>query len=327
MRRGVVVAAAGLLLPLLLLLGAARAEAQSYPSRNIIVMCGFAAGGGGDLICRYIADRLTPLAGQRAIVENRVGALGSLAAETTARSKPDGYTVLVTPGSATHASYTFAFQTPHYDPVRDFTMVTTLARLTFILVVAPQHHDFTTVKELTDWAKASRSKTGYSTVTGLVSGERYRLMAGIEDMLEVPYKSAQQTILDVLAGELDFMFCDPGLAMAHIPTGALRPIALTAATPSAANPGIPSMADAGFSGYDVSGWWAAYVATGTPAPIVQKLRTWIDEIVARDETREFFARSGIDTFPATPDMDFAAFQRAETEKWKRHFEVAKVPAQ
>ncbi len=322
MRRAIGVAAAALLL-----LASGRADAQTYPNRNIIVMCGFAAGGGGDLICRYIADRLTPLAGQRAIVENRVGALGSLAAEATARSKPDGYMVLVTPGSATHASYTFAFQTPHYDPIRDFTMVTTLARLTFILVVAPQHHNFTTLKELTDWAKANRSKTGYSTVTGLVSGERFKLMAGIEDMLEVPYKSAQQTILDVMAGELDFMFCDPGLAMAHIPTGALRPVALTSAIPSAANPGIPRMAEAGFPGYDVTGWWAAFVAAGTPAPIVKQLRTWLDEIVARDETREFFARSGIDTFPATPDMDFEAFERAEIEKWKVHFEVAKVPAQ
>ena len=319
-RRRAAIAAAALLLL------AAPAAAQTYPNRNIIVMCGFAAGGGGDLICRYIADRLSPLAGQRALVENRVGALGSLAAEATARSKPDGYTVLVTPGSSTHASYPFIFQKPLYDPVRDFVMVTTLARLTFILVVAPQHHPWSSVKEMTDWAMTNNAKTGYSTVMGLVSGETYKGMAGIDDLLEVPYKSAQNTILDLLAGEVDFMFSDPGLAMAHIPTGTLRPLALTMAAPSPANPGVPTMDQAGFPGYDVSGWWAAYVAAGTPPPIVRQLRGWLDEIVLRDETREFFARSGIDTFPAG-DLDFAAFQRAETAKWKHHVEVAKVPAQ
>jgi len=316
---------AAIVLAAVLLLRAGPAGAQGYPNRNIVLMCGFAAGGGGDLICRYLADRLSPLAGQRALVENRVGALGSVAAEATARSKPDGTTVLVTPGSATHASYNFMFMQPRYDPVRDFIMVTTIARLTFILVVAPQHLPVSSLKELSEWAKTHRSKTGGSTVTGLVASETYKAMSGI-DMLQVPYKSAQTTVLDLLAGELDFMFCDPGLAMAHIPTGALRPLALTSAIPSAANPGIPSMAEAGFPGYDVTGWWAAYVAAGTPAPIVAQLRAWLDDIVQRDETREFFAKAGIDTFPAGT-LDFARFQREETEKWKRHFEVAKVPPQ
>ena len=318
-------AAAIVLVLATVLFGTAPARAQDYPNRNITIMCGFAAGGGGDLICRYIADRLSGAAGQRALVENRVGALGSIAAAATSHSKPDGYTLLVTPGSATHASYNYMFIKPLYDPIKDFTMVTTIARLTFILVVAPDKMPVTSVKELTEWSKTHQAKTGGSTVTGQVSTEIYKQMAGV-DALWVPYKSAQQTVLDLIAGDLDYMFCDPGLAMTQIPTGALRPLALTSSLPSTAIPGIPRMADVGFPGYDVTGWWAAYVAPGTPAPIVAKLKGWIDEIVLRQETKDFFARAGIDTFPAG-NLDLAKFTQDETAKWKKHFEIAKIPPQ
>lgn len=307
------------------LLGSSPADAQSYPTRTITVMCGFAAGGGGDLICRYVAEKLTPLAGQRAIVENRVGALGSLAAEATARARPDGYTILVTPGSATHAGYNYLFSKPLYDPIRDFVMLTTVARLSFILVVNPKTLPVTSVAELTAWAKTHNGKTGGSTVTGLVASETYRAMTGI-DMLQVQYKSAQTSIIDLLAGELDFVFCDPGLAVGHLQDGGLRGLALTSAVRSDANAGLPTMAELGFAGYDVTSWWAAFAPANTPAPIVAQLRQWIDEIVRRDETKQFLARAGIDTFPAG-DLDLAKFQRDEVEKWKKHFEVAKITPQ
>ena len=234
--------------------GISTASAQSYPNKNVTVVCGFAAGGGGDLICRYIAEKLGSLAGQRAIVENKVGALGAIAAKATAHARPDGYTMLVTAGSsASHAAHNFQFIKPLYDPIRDFILVTTLTRISFIVVVDPKKLPFTSMPELTAWAKGRKTTTGGSTTTALVASETYRLMSGI-DMLQVPYKSAQTTIIDLLGGELDFVFCDPGLAMSHMQSGAIRGLAVTSAGRSAANPNLPTMAESGFPGYDVSGW-------------------------------------------------------------------------
>jgi tripartite-type tricarboxylate transporter receptor subunit TctC len=309
-----------------ILLGSPQADAQSYPTKNMTVMCGFAAGGGGDLICRYVAEKLTPLAGQRAIVENKVGALGAIAAEATAHARPDGYTMLVTAGSsASHAAHNYQFIKPLYDPVRDFILVTTLTRIPFIVVIDPKKLSFTSMKELTAWAKGRKTTTGGSTTTALVASETYRVMSGIE-MLQVPYKSAQTSVIDLLGGELDFVFCDPGLAMSHIQSGALRGLAVTSANRSPANPDLPTMAESGFPGYDVSGWWAVFVPAGTPDPIVAQLRKWIDEIVLRNETRQFFAASGIDMFPAG-NLDLQKYMLAEIEKWKKHYETAKIQPQ
>jgi tripartite-type tricarboxylate transporter receptor subunit TctC len=305
-------------------LGASGASAQNYPNRNVTVGCGFAAGGGGDLICRYIAEKLGPVMGQRAIVENRVGAQGSIAAEFVAHSKPDGYTLLVTPGTAVHAGYQYLFAKPLYDPFKDFTMVTTVARLAFVLVVSPKM-PVHSVAELTQWAKTNRSKTGGSTTTGLVSSETYRTVTGI-DMLQVPYKSAQTTLLDLMAGELDFMFCDPGLAMGHLDSGAIRGLAVTSATRSDSNPTLPTMAESGFPGFDVISWWAVMAPSGTPAPIVAQLRSWIDEIVLRDETKKFMNHAGIDTFPSK-GLDFDKFLHDEAARWKKNIEIAKIPQQ
>jgi len=302
------------------------AAAQNYPNRNITVMCGFAAGGGGDLICRYMADKLTPLAGQRVIVENKVGALGAVAGEATAHARPDGYTILVSPGSsAAHAAHKVQFAKPLYDPIRDLSLVTTLVKISFIAVVAPQKVPVTSIAELTQWAKTHKSKTGGSTTTALVASEEYRLRTGI-DMLQVPYKSAQNTIIDLLAGDLDFLFCDPGLASQHIQTGAIRALAVTTGTRSEANPGLPTMAESGFPGYDVNGWWATFVPSATPQPIKAQLRKWIDEIVLREETKTFFANSRIDTFPAG-NLDLDKFMVDETEKWRQHYERAKIVPQ
>jgi tripartite-type tricarboxylate transporter receptor subunit TctC len=302
------------------------AQAQNYPNKNITVMCGFAAGGGGDLICRYVAEKLSNVAGQRVIVENKVGAQGSIAAEAAAHSRPDGYTLLVSPGTAMHAAYQYLFAKPLYDPFREFTLVSTVTNLGFILVTNPQKLPVNSVAELTQWAKTHKPRTGGSTTTALVASETYKLRTGI-DMLQVPYKSAQTTVIDLLAGDLDFVFCDAGLAMTHMNSGALKALAVTSAQRSASNPDIPTMAESGYPGFDVTSWWAVFAPAGVPAPILAQLRGWIDEIVLRDETKQFFANSGIDTLPSKSVGDFDTFLRAENAKWKKHAEVAKIVPQ
>jgi tripartite-type tricarboxylate transporter receptor subunit TctC len=304
------------------------AQAQAYPTaKPITVLCGFAAGGGGDLICRYYAEKLGPIAGTRGIVENRVGVLGALAAQATAQAKPDGYTLLVGPGSA-QSSHLAHFKTPMFDPVKDLTLITTLTRLSFILVVNPEKSPkITNVKELTAWAKSSKTplKTGGSTTTATISSEWYKNLTGI-DMIQVPYKSAQTSAVDLLAGELDFVFMDPGLAAGHLEAGRLRPLAVTANVRSQSMPNIPTMAESGYPEFDVTGWWALYGPANMPQALVDQIRGWVDPLVKTEETRKFFATSGIDPFPRE-NLDLQKFARDEVAKYQRLYDIAKIEKQ
>jgi tripartite-type tricarboxylate transporter receptor subunit TctC len=309
----------------LAILLASNAGAQNYPNKNITVMCGFAAGGGADLVCRFIAEKLSPLVGQRVIVENKVGAQGAIAADTVARARPDGYTLLVTPAGATHSMHPYQFAKPLYDPINDFTIVTTIARTSFVVLVHPDKLPVKTIGELTAWTKANKSKTGGSTVTAFVASELYKYMAGI-DMLQVPYKSAQTAVLDLLAGELDFVFCDPGLAKQHLNNGVVRGLAVSTLVPSEAYAELPTLDASGFPGFDVGAWWGAFLPPNVPEPILRQMRQWIEEIVLRDETKRFLHNSGIDVFPAS-DMNLLKFQQDELEKWKKLYAVAKVEPQ
>jgi len=310
-----------------LALSASLAVAQSYPTKQMTVLCGFAAGGGGDIICRYYAEKIAARSGQTAIVENKVGALGALAASAVARAKPDGYTILVTPGTATHASHQVVFAKPHYDPVKDFTFVTTLNRTPFFLVTNPKIVPANTVRELADWGKSKQGKvkTGGSTTTSILASEILRQATGM-DLIHASYKSAQVAMTDLTAGELDFAFCDPGLAIGYIQSGAVRPLAVASPVRSTILTDIPTMGEAGYQGFEMAGWWAAYLPAKTPEPIVTKLRQWLDEIVLSDDAKQFFRNAGIDMFPRG-DLDLVKFQASETEKYARLYKLANIQPQ
>ena len=184
------------------------AAAQDYPAREIRSICNFSAGSGADILVRYYSDRLSKLAGKPVVVENKVGVQGSIATEYVARSKADGYTIMITPASSTLAAARYMFKQLRFDPDKDFTPVTTLAKLSFAIAVDAKS-PIRTIAELTEHLKKKPGHGHYATGsnTGQVTGELYKEMAGLSTTY-VPYKETMSALTDTISGEVDFMTYD-----------------------------------------------------------------------------------------------------------------------
>jgi len=302
------------------------AAAQEYPAREIRSICNFAAGSGADILVRYYSDRLARLAGKPVLVENKVGAQGNIATEYVARAKPDGYTIMITPASSTLAAARHIFKQLSFDPVRDFTPVTTLAKLSFAIAVdakRPIH----SIGELTEYLKKKPGDGNYATGsnTGLVAAELYKEMAGLKST-HIPYKAAPNALSDLLGGEVDFMSYDVTFLMAQARAGRVRMLALTSATRLSMLPEVPTMAESGFPGYDLTPWFGVVVPAGTPKAIVDKLATWFNQISSSEETRKFLENVATDPFPGTSES-MAALIRVESENWSRYVRLAKIEPQ
>jgi len=302
------------------------ALAQEYPAREIRSICNFAAGSGADILVRYYSDRLARLAGKPVLVENKVGAQGNIATEYVARAKPDGYTIMITPASSTLAAARHIFKQLSFDPIRDFTPVTTLAKLSFAIAVdakRPIH----SIAELTEYLKKKPGDGNYATGsnTGLVAAELYKEMAGLKST-HIPYKAAPNALSDLLGGEVDFMSYDVTFLMAQARAGRVRMLALTSATRLSMLPEVPTMAESGFAGYDLTPWFGVVVPAGTPRLIVERLAAWFNQISASDETRKFLENVATDPFPGDSES-MAALIKAETENWGKYVRLAKIEPQ
>jgi tripartite-type tricarboxylate transporter receptor subunit TctC len=301
------------------------ASAEDWPSRPLHIYNGFPAGSGADVITRFYGEKLRPLLGQPVIVENKVGALGNIAADSVVHAKPDGYTMLITPNSAAAANV-HLFKNLPFDPVRDLVPVTTVAQLPFVLVVSGTSL-LRSVKDLGDALKAKGGKAtfGYANSTALASAELYKTLASVPANA-VAYKGVPQSVTDLIAGELDFVFADATFAVPQIQQGTIRALAVTSAKRSAALPDVPTMAEAGVAGYDLVAWFAAFLPAGTPAAIADKLSLWLNQIQASEEAREFLLKLATETFPGSP-QSLAAFQRSEIDKWGAIVRAAKIEPQ
>lgn len=297
------------------------ARAQDYPQREIHLYVGFAAGSGADLLARYIGSKLSEKAGQPVIVENKPGASATIGAQAAALAKPDGYTLLLT-GSSTHATAPSLFKKLPFDPVKDFTPITTVQKLAFVLMVDAKT-PVNTVAELTDFLK-KKGKTSYgvSNTTSLAAGEQYKTATGL-DVLRVNYKATQEAVRDLYAGLIDFMFIDAGFAMQQARDGKMRALAVTSAQRIAVAPEVPTLIESGFAGFELTPWWGMYGPAGLPQPIVDKLAGWLNEIMASEETKKFFASTGADPFLGDAKL-LADFQVKEIEKWRQIFRAANV---
>jgi len=282
---------------------------------------GYAAGSGADLLARYLGQKLSEKAGRPVIVENKPGATATIAAEAASRAKPDGYTILLT-GSSTHATGPWLFKKLPFDPIKDFTPITTVEKLAFVMMV-DAGTPATSVADLTAHLKR-KGKTSYGTsnTTALAAGELYKSMAGL-DTLRVNYKATQEGVRDLNAGLIDFMFIDAGFGLQQAKEGHLRALAVTSANRIEAAPDLPTMAESGFPGFDLTPWWGMYGPAGLPQPIRDKLERWFNEIIASEETKAFFARSGAEPFVGNAKV-LADFQVEEIEKWGRIFRAAGV---
>jgi len=293
--------------------------ATSFPDRPIRMVVAFSAGGATDLVARSIAQRLSERLGQQVVVDNRAGAGGVIGTEIVARAIPDGHTLLFGSSSVFVTAPLLQANLP-YHPVRDFAPVSTATIVPNILV-AHSSVPVRSVKELIALARSQPGKLSYaSNGTGTashVAGELLRQMAGF-NWIHVPYKGAGVAINDVLGGHVQFLIGAVSTSLQHIQTGRLRGVAVTGAKRSGAIPDLPSIAEAGFPGFDVVQWFALAAPAGTPPAIVARLNNEVVQIHRNPEFADPLVRRGLDPWTGTP-QEFSDYLKADLARWARLF--------
>jgi tripartite-type tricarboxylate transporter receptor subunit TctC len=301
------------------------ARAQDYPSQDIRFLCGFPAGSGADVLVRYMGEKVRAVANRTVIVENKVGAAGNIAAVYTAKAKPDGYTVYVHAGSAIAANM-HLFKAPPIDAGRDLQIVAGVNKQPFIVMV-PAASPYKTLAELTEAMKAKGEKASYaqSNTSGKVMGELYKQVTGVK-AVEVPYRTANDSVNDFASGRLDYGMMDPVFALSQSRAGRLRMLAVSTPHRMQAVPELPTMAEAGVPGVELLTWFSAMVPSATPRPIVDKLNAWFNQVLATEETKQFLNSFGGDPFITTPD-EGQALLRQQVKDWEVFVRLAKIEPQ
>jgi tripartite-type tricarboxylate transporter receptor subunit TctC len=301
-------------------------QAQTYPTREIHVVVGLPAGSGGDVIARFYADKLAQICGKPVIVENKPGMILSIGAESVARARPDGYTLLITSVTSSHAANLFNFKKLPYDPIKDFAPVAMLTRSYFVLTVRPEA-PWKTVAELTAAMKIKGAKAsyGYGSPPALASAELYKVRAGLE-AVAVPYRTSMASLSEMFSGELDFQFIDATAVAPLLESGKLRGLAVTA---NERIPGVdmPTMTEAAnISEFDIAPVWGVLLPAGTPQPIVDRLESWFEQISKLEATRMFLANThGASYFGNARAL--AEFIPKEIKKWEELSKIAKIEPQ
>ena len=319
--------AALLLLALALLLGCGNASAQAWPSRPVKFVAPFPPGGPVDLLARLIGQKISEKSGQPVLIENKPGAAGNLGIEQVAKSAPDGTTFLHVPAGNITINATLMRDMP-FNWERDFTAVTMIATAPNLLVVHPSV-PAATVKELIAHARANPGKLTYGSPgigSGLhLSGELFRREAGI-DIAHVPYKGTVQAMNDLIGGQITMMFGAMPTLLPQVKAGKLRAIAVTSGARSSSAPEIPTIAEAGLAGFDVSSWYAIMAPAKTPPAIVTALADEVRRIVALPEVRQTLAAQGLAPVAMAP-VEFAAHIRRETATWAKIIRDANIKAE
>jgi tripartite-type tricarboxylate transporter receptor subunit TctC len=291
------------------------ARADTYPSRVVRMLVGFPPGGGADLATRIVANRLSEMWGQQVIVENKPGAGARLALDATAHAEPDGYTVLLAPGSP--LVQPLLFSTLTFDPAADLAPVSLVGTYTNIVVV-PNSSPFQTLQDFIANAKANPGKMswaspGVGTVPHL-SGELFKHMAGIE-MTHVPYRGATQGLMsDFLAGRLDLMFNTTGSLLQPVRSKQVRGLAVTSGKRFPDESELPTVAECGVPGYDVSSWYGLYVPAKTPPDIIKKISADMIAMSSEPAVKEEFEPLGILPHGSAP-AELAEMNASDVALW------------
>lgn len=293
----------------------AAAFAQAaYPSKPVRIISIFSPGGGNDVICRLVAQKLTERFKQQVIVENRVGANGIIGTEAAARSVPDGYTFTLIPSG--HAVNASMYRKLPFDSVKDFTTITLAGSSPLVLAVHPSL-PARNVKELIALAKARPGQLTYVSsgigASGHLAGALFETMTGVT-MQHVPYKGMSLAVSDLMGGQVTMTFGTSLSVIPHVQTGRLRALAVTGAQRSAALPQLPTIAESGVPGYEAGLWYGFVGPANIPADIVQKLQTEIAAVLAQADVKEKLASQGLDTRSTTPD-EFQRILVADIKRW------------
>jgi tripartite-type tricarboxylate transporter receptor subunit TctC len=291
------------------------AFAEDYPSRTINLVVGFAPGGSADILARLVAQKLAAPLKTQVIVDNKPGAGGTIAAAQVAAARPDGYTLLlVTSG---HAGAGALYSKLAFDPTRSFVPVVKLAA-TPVVVVVPAASPFHSLKDVIAAAKQKPGKLNYAaggggaTVTSL-GAEFLKHDAGV-DMVLVNYKGSGPALTALLSNEVDLGFDIPSSALPHIEAGKLRALAVTSHQRSSVLPNVPTVAEAGVPGFEITGWFGVLAPAGTPAPIVARLNKELDAVLAEPDVKVQLVKLGLEAGGGTP-ADFQKLIDADTRRY------------
>lgn len=314
-----------LLLAVALLLPVDSAFAQAYPAKPVRIVVPFAPGGGSDIIARIIAPALTDRLGQQVIVENRPGASTIVGAELVARAQPDGYTLLLALTGMLAINPSLYSKLP-YDPVSSFAPISLIATSPNILVVHPSL-PAKNVAQLINLAKAHPGRLNFaSSGTGgapHLAGELFKHLAGI-DIVQVPYKGAAPALADVLGGHVSIMFSALPPVLPVVRAGRLRALAVTAAKRSKLVPELPTMAEAGVPGFEVTTWFGMLAPAATDRKIIDRLNADV-RLILRDEALiRRFAEQGLETRDSSA-ADFSAYIKSEMSRWEKIVREAGIP--
>ena len=292
------------------------AGAQDYPLKPVRLIVPFAPGGGTDLSARIIAQKLGESFGANFVVDNRPGAAGIVGTEMLARSKPDGYVLVVV--SSSHAINPAMYPKLPYDTARDFAPVSLLLSGPALLVVHPS----LPAKNARELIALAKSRPGLLTFASAghgtpphMGGELFKALAGI-DITHIPYKGNGPAYTDLMAGQVSIMFPNIATAMPYAKTGRMRALGVGGRQRSAIAPEIPTIAESGLPGYEMSSWFGLLAPAGTPAPIVTRLQQEIARIFKQADVREKLLAQGVEPVGGTP-QEFAAFLNAETAQWTK----------
>lgn len=279
----------------------------------IRIVLPFGPGSGTDVYARMVAQHLGTALGVTTVIENKPGANGILAAETVARAKPDGTTLLFTTNT-THAANPHLVRELRYDPVKDFAPISKMGNLTFFVLV-PANSPYRTMSDLVEAARKAPRTVSYGAANsfGMVSGSKLGRNAGVE-FLRVPYKSSPQITTDLLGGQLQFAFVDLAAAASLTRAGKMRALAVLADKRFPSLPEVPTMTEAGFPGFDVVAWFGMFAPAGTPAPIVDRINRELVAVLNRPDLREKGAELGIEIFGSTPG-ELGQYVRSQIALW------------
>ena len=294
--------------------------AQSYPTRPIRLVVPYPPGGPLDSAARALAERVKEPLGI-VVVENRPGAGGNIGVDQVAKSAPDGYS-LVIGAVATHAINPWLFSRLPYDPIKDFAPITLVAHVPNVLVMTPERAEqlnIRSARDLVAYARANPGKLNYASggngSAGHMAGELLKSQARIS-AVHIPYAGAAPAQLGLLAGQTDFMFDNLASALTQVKGGKLRAFAVTTARRSDSMPDVPTMAESGLPGFDVSTWFGVFAPAGTPAAVVDRLNHAFTAALQSPEMRERLARMGAEPAPMAPAA-FGQFVRAEMAKYEK----------
>ena len=308
----------------LLLIIAANAQAQPYPTRPIRLIHGFATGSAIDVMGRPLAAKLSELLGQQVIVDSRPGATGGIANEAVAKSAPDGYTLLTAPGSSLTAVP--HLQAVRFDPLRDYAAVVQTTAFSFMLVAHPS----VPVQTARDLVALAKSRPGYLTYgsTGVgsgfhLAGEMFCHLAGVK-MLHVPYRGGgAAAITDLVGGRVDLMWDALAVVRPQLQSGKLKAVGVTGSRRAPALPQVPTIAESGLPGYEMLGWHGILAPAATPRDVVERLNAAVTKVLAQPDIRDLWAAQNMEIVPTTP-AQFGDLIRREHERYGKLIKTAGI---